>query len=383
MQGQSYDMKEQGANLVQVDPMTTEYTTEEALVMSSIITQYKEQLSIPTNIHGSNFLTTYSVKKGLQQFGERGKQAMLKEMKQLHDLRCFQPVHRNTLNTTERKRALESLIFLVGKKDGTVKARHCANGSTQRDYMQREDVSSPTVSTESVLLTAVIEAQESRDVATCDIPNAFIQTDVQTEDSDGNRTIMKIRGTLVGILCEMDHEYEEYVVKEGCQDVLYVHITKAIYGLLVSAMLFYKKLRGDLIGQGFDINPYDPCVANKTVDGAQLTVCWHVDDLKASHAQSHVVDEFIDWVKSTYGTIGEVKVKRGKFHTYLGMILDYSAPGQVIVDMTRYVEEMIKGFPSERVSTEKRSRPHGMKIFLRFKTTALDYRLTGVSCSIP
>jgi hypothetical protein len=75
------------------------------------------------------------------------------------------------------------------------------------------------VSTESVLLTAVIEAREGRDVATCDIPNAFIQTNVQTEDSDGNRTNMKIRGTLVGILCEMDQDYAEYVVKEGYQDV--------------------------------------------------------------------------------------------------------------------------------------------------------------------
>jgi hypothetical protein len=40
--------------------------------------------------------------------------------------------------------------------------------------MTRESVSSPTVSTESTLLTAVIEALEGRDVATCDIPNAFI-----------------------------------------------------------------------------------------------------------------------------------------------------------------------------------------------------------------
>jgi hypothetical protein len=125
--------------------------------------------------------------------------------------------------------------FLVEKKDDTVKAHHCANGSSQHEYMQREEMSSPTVSTESVLLTPAIEAREGRDVAICDIPNASIQTDVEPVDSDGNRTIMKIRGTMVGILCEMDQDYVECVVKEGYQDVLYVHITKAIYGLLVSA----------------------------------------------------------------------------------------------------------------------------------------------------
>jgi hypothetical protein len=83
---------------------------------------------------------------------------------------------------------------------------------------------------------------------------------------------MKIRGALVKILCGMGPIYEGYVVTEGHQSVLYVHITKAICGLLVSAMLFYRKLRGDLVEQGFEVNPYDPCVANKTVNGHQVTV---------------------------------------------------------------------------------------------------------------
>eukprot|EP00977_Amphora_coffeiformis_P026426 scaffold26225_cov107-Amphora_coffeaeformis.AAC.1 len=87
-------------------------------------------------------------------------------MKQMHDRECFRLIHKHTLSTTEQGRALESLIFLNEKRDGTIKARHCANGSTQRSYMAREEVSSPTVSTESTLLTGVIEAMEGRDVAT-------------------------------------------------------------------------------------------------------------------------------------------------------------------------------------------------------------------------
>jgi hypothetical protein len=50
---------------------------------------------------------------------------------------------------------------------------------------------------------------------------------------------MKIRGSSVDILCNMDPLYVEYVVGEGNQDILYVHVAKALYGLLVSAMLFY------------------------------------------------------------------------------------------------------------------------------------------------
>lgn len=62
----------------------------------------------------------------------------------------------------------------------------------QRNYMTRENTSNPTVSTESVLLTALIEAKEGSHIATIDIPNAFIQTKLKPGE-DGNRTIMIIR----------------------------------------------------------------------------------------------------------------------------------------------------------------------------------------------
>ena len=39
---------------------------------------------------------------------------------------------------------------------------------------------------------------------------------------------------------------------------------------------------GDLEAYGFRINPYEPCVANKMVGRKQLTVCWHMDDIKIS-----------------------------------------------------------------------------------------------------
>ena len=342
---------------------TDEYTLAEAKVMAMIMTQINERLETKSSTLGNQHLVPYSLKKGIQKFGEKGRRAALKEMKQLHDRKAFQPVHKSSLKQTEKSRALESLIFLTEKRDGTIKARHCANGSTQRSYMARESVSSPTVATESTLLTAVIEAEEGRDVATCDIPNAFIQTDVERQDSEGNRIIMKIRGALVDILCEMDPSYKDYVVQEGNQSVLYMHIIKAIYGLLVSAMLFYKKLAADLTKFGFEINPYDPCVANKMIHGKQMTVSWHVDDLKISHGDNPAVTSFLKWVTDTYGKIGEVKVTRGKIHEYLGIKLDYSVPGQVTVDMVDYIQSMLNSFPEEDLKGSKVSTPWGENLF--------------------
>ncbi len=53
--------------------------------------------------------------------------------------------------------------------------------------------------------------------------------------------------------------------------------------MLKSALWFYKKLRADLEADGFIVNDYDTCVANKIVNGTQMAVTWHVDDLKVLH----------------------------------------------------------------------------------------------------
>ena len=114
-------------------------------------------------------------------------------------------------------------------------------------------------------------------------------------DKDGNRFVMKIRGRLVDMLVQIAPEiYKDYVTYENGQKILYVQVLRAIYGMLQSALLFYKKIRNDLINNGFEINPYDPCVANKMVKGTQMTVVWHVDDMKVSHARKDVINSFIE-----------------------------------------------------------------------------------------
>ena len=325
----------------------TEYDTDIAKVAAMYMDSLNET-SIQAEETGKSFLETYNLRKGIQKFGERGREAAHKEMKQLHDRVCFRPINPGTMTETERKRALESLIFLTEKKTGEVKARTVANGSAQRVWMGREESSSPTVSTAGLFMTLAVDAKEKRHVATCDIPNAFIQTEMKKYDKDGQRYVMKIRGALVDMLVQISPEiYKDFVSYERGQKILYVQVLKAIYGMLQSALLFYKKIRNDLIKSGFTINPYDPCVANKTVKGTQMTVAWHVDDMKASHKRRDVINSFIRWLKTKYGAIGELKVTQGDEHVYLGMDFDFSVEGCVKVDMTKYVKEMLEEYPEE------------------------------------
>jgi hypothetical protein len=44
---------------------------------------------------------------------------------------------------------------------------------------------------------------------------------------------------------------------------LHVKMLKAIYGMLQSSLWYYKKFCKDIESIGFEVNPYDPCVANR------------------------------------------------------------------------------------------------------------------------
>jgi hypothetical protein len=87
---------------------------------------------------------------------------------------------------------MESLIFLVEKRDGTIKGRTYAYGSTQREYMDRDEAASPTAMTESILITGVIEAKQQRDVMTADIPNAFGQTRIEKRVHPKNAVLVSL-----------------------------------------------------------------------------------------------------------------------------------------------------------------------------------------------
>ena len=120
---------------------------------------------------------------------------------------------------------------------------------------------------ESVMLSAVIDANEERDVVTLDIPGAFMQADID------DVVHVKLEGEIAEMLVKLDPKmYRKYVKNEHGKTVLYVELLKALYGTLKAALLFWKLLSKKLVKWGFEINPYDWCVANKTINGKQCTI---------------------------------------------------------------------------------------------------------------
>jgi hypothetical protein len=88
--------------------------------------------------------------------------------------------------------------------------------------------------------------------------------------------------------------YKSYVSKDkkGSKQLL-VQCQNALFGTMVASLLYYWKFVKSLTDIAFVINPYDPCVAKKMIEGHQMTICFHVDDCKLSHRKTKVMDSMI------------------------------------------------------------------------------------------
>ena len=150
----------------------------------------------------------------------------------------YEPVHKSDLTFEDRKKALASLMFITEKRNGDIKARNVADGSKQRTYdgYDKSDGSSPTVATDSIFLTGVIDATEQRYIAILDITNAFLHAD------NYEKILMLLRGRLAEMMVQVDPSmYRKYVTySSNGKAMLYVRLRKDHYGTLRAALLFYK-----------------------------------------------------------------------------------------------------------------------------------------------
>jgi hypothetical protein len=203
----------------------------------------------------------------------------------------------------------------------------------------------PTVKTESLFLSCVIDAIEGCDVVTADIPGAFLQADMEED------VTIVFEGTEVELLIRIDPIYKKFkhTTKNG-KTLLFVKLLKAMYGMVLAAKLWYDTLSTVLRKDSFIANPYDPCVMNKTINGKQCTILWHVDDLKISHVDLNVVTTILNMLGKHFAMETALTITRGKRHTYIGIDIDYSEKGTVKLSMKDYIQECIDEFPEDTSS---------------------------------
>jgi len=125
-------------------------------------------------------------------------------------------------------------------------------------------------------------------------------------------------GTLAKLMVKTNPKmYRQYVIQEKGKSLLYLCLQKALWH-------------------------DEECAAilNKMINGTQMTIRWHVDDLMISHVSQYEIMKVVQGIKDIYGenlveTVGTV-------HDYLGMMFDYSFASEVRINMWDYLRNVIK-----------------------------------------
>ncbi|CAJ1959786.1 unnamed protein product [Cylindrotheca closterium] len=291
--------------------MKADYEVHNAIMIARCMMQIKAKFDTD---EGLNFIQQYYINQGLKTFGDDGKDAVDKELRQMPLRDCFTPEFVKDMTASERKKAQSAMMLLAEKQlEKTIKGRLVFRGDGTREWLSREDTASPTALQEAITTTCVIDTHEGRDIMTMDVPNAFIQTYMPEAKEGEDRIYMKITAMMVQILIDMAPEYRKYVVLENGKRVIYV----------------------------------------------RQTIRFHVEDLMSSHMDPKVNDKFSKWLNMRYGSIKACTIIRGKIHRYLEMTLDLSVKGNLKIRMDDYVKNMLEDFPIKFNKDSKQETPAG------------------------
>ena len=177
-----------------------------------------------------------------------------------------------------------------------------------------------------------------------DMPGAFLHADMEQD------VHMLLEGTIAKLIVKL---YRKFVWKnKHGKPILYV-IKKITVWALQVVLLCWRLLSDTLIEWGFKLNEYNKCVTNKTINGKQCTIIWHVDNLNISHMEKKVVDHIIDKLTRKFGEYSPLSTSTGKKLEYSNMKFDYMTKGKVMLSMYEYIDKMLTELPPDMNGVSK------------------------------
>ena len=110
------------------------------------------------------------------------------------------------------------------------------------------------------------------------------------------------------------------------------------------ALLWYELYVSVLKDIGFQLNPYDMCVANMDININQCTVAWYVDVNKVSYVKQGVIYDVINKVEWRF--LG-LTVTKGNVHIFLGIKISYLKNRRISIHMKEYIKEAVQEFRND------------------------------------
>jgi hypothetical protein len=290
---------------------------------------------------GHRFLYHISLRRGLSLFGDSAEQAVAKEVQSMMKKEVFEPIDIKKLTSSERRAIIRSSIFLKEKfkPDGSfdkLKARLVADGSMQ-DKQIYDSLTSPTVSTTSLMCLLALFSAEGRILSTTDIGSAYLNCDIDTA------VIMMMDVPLARIVCAL---WPAMTTSLDIKGRAYVRLKKALYGCVQSSKLWYERLRAELEKIGYSVSPLDDCVFNKMFGTIQSTLLVHVDDILCASEHRPAHDELRIHLEKAFV---DVNFETGLKLSFLGMTISTETEGRVVISMQGFVDEFVNDYPGDRI----------------------------------
>ena len=267
------------------------------------------------------FRIVQSPKQAVRERGAVALKAVFDEVFQLGvTMDIFEPKHLRDLTNDEKSRILPSFSFVEQKFDATTseyvkdKSRLVGGGHRQ---LKSEFIDnwSPTVNTSALFIGAGIAAKEHRHVASLDVPGAYLRAKFKPDDEVVHVTLEPLEAQ---ILVMLRPEFLPYLLPNG---KMVVKLTRALYGLIESAKMWYDEVTTTLEGEGYVRNPHDLCVYNKVVNGVQISVYLHVDDMMITSTEEQLITDLYQTLHAKYDPENKMVLKTGKMVFLFGYVI--------------------------------------------------------------
>jgi hypothetical protein len=278
-----------------------------------------------------------TVRQGIKTRGKDAVRSMKQELESLLKKEAMHPVVLDTLSNTQRKKILRSSMFLKEKYNSMgqyekLKSRLVANGK-QQERSEREDTTSPTVKLASVMTMLAVAAHRELKGTTHDVGTAYLNANMT-----GEEVFVKLDKIMTELLIQIKPDYDQFKDEKG---EIAMKLDKALYGCIQSARLWYERLMKSLNEWGYVTSEYDPCVFIKRTRTELVTLLVHVDDILCLAKNRCEHEKLANLLKREFK---DTKSDMSDTQSYLGMTLDFSAPGRVKVSMEGYVETLLNDY---------------------------------------
>jgi hypothetical protein len=161
-------------------------------------------------------MTQMMAKAGIKKHRQVAIDAIYQEFLRLHYLGVSDGQHVEQLMKNQKRAALQATSIIKEKRCGKIIGQTVADGRPQIVLYTKEENTSPTVSTDALMMSIMIDACERRDVAAADVAGAYLHTSLEEFN------LLKLEGESVEIMCSICEKYKEFVPYENGKKVLYL-----------------------------------------------------------------------------------------------------------------------------------------------------------------